>query len=359
MKKFSTAGFILVLASSLTSMAPASAADQPRCEFLQNAPDQHKVVRGDTLWGISGKFLQHAWCWPQVWGLNKDEIKNPHWIYPGQIVYFDRAAGKLRVGTPSATGPQGTSDVRLSPQVRIENLEKDAIPTIPTSAIEPFLVQPIAVEKNALNGAPRIVSVQEGRVFLAKGDKAYVLGDLKDSTTFQAFRPGKALIDPDTKAVLAYEATYLGNLVLDRASKSPGEAHRFIVSTSKEEMGVGDRMLPMPATPIVNYVPHPPAKRVAARIVSVFGGVNQAGQNQVVTINRGAKDGVDVGTVLTLYRYGEVIVDRTEGSKKSVRLPEEHYGDLFVFRVFNNIAYALVMQVTDAVQVGDVAKSPE
>jgi hypothetical protein len=371
MKKFSTAGFILAFASALVPLtAAAQAADkaaapatdktpsQARCEFLQNAPDQHKVVRGDTLWGISGKFLQHPWCWPQVWGLNRDQISNPHWIYPGQIVYFDRAAGRLRLGT--AKGSQGgTADVRLSPQVRMEGLEQDVIPSIPTSAIEPFLSQPLAVDENALASAPRIVAVQEGRVMISKGEKAYVRGDLKDGKAFQVFRPGKPLRDPDTQAILAYEATYLGTIRLDRAGKTDDEAHRFIVAKSKEEMGVGDRMVAVPPTPVVNYMPHAPAAKVAARIVGVYGGVAEAGQYQIVSINRGSKDGMDVGTVLSLYRYGATIVDRTDGKRDSVKLPEEYYGNLFVFRIFNNISYGLIMQVTDVVQVGDVARSPE
>jgi hypothetical protein len=359
MKKFSTAGFILAFASTFTLLTAAPgvhAANAARCEFLVNAPDQHVVVMGDTLWGISGKFLQHPWCWPQVWGINRAQIRDPHWIYPGQIVYFDRAAGRLRLG--KATGQQGASNVRLSPQTRIEGLGQDAIPAIPASAIEPFLTQPLIIEQNELKDAPRIVAAQEGHVFLGKGDKAYVRGDLKGGTSFQAFRPGKPLRDPATKAILGYEAAYLGTLKLDRAAKSDDEAHRFIVVTSKEEMGVGDHLVPVPPTPIINYVPHPPEAAVDARIVSVYGGVTQAGQNQVVTINRGKQDGIDVGTVLQLYRLGAIIADRTD-NKNPVKLPDEQYGTLFIFRIFNNISYGLIMQVTDSVQVGDIAKSPE
>lgn len=362
MKKFSTAGFILAFASAFTLLATApaaQAANATRCDFLANAPDQHVVARGDTLWGIAGKFLQHPWCWPQVWGINRAQIRDPHWIYPGQIVYFDRAAGRLRLGKPTGAGQrQGSSDIRLSPQTRIEGLGQDAIPAIPASAIEPFLTQPLIIEQNELKDAPRIVAAQEGRVFLGKGDKAFVRGDLKGGTSFQAFRPGKPLRDPVTKAIIGYEAAYLGTLKLDRAAKADDEAHRFVVVTSKEEMGVGDHLVPVPPTPLINYVPHPPAAVVDARIVSVYGGVTQAGQHQVITINRGKQDGIDVGTVLQLYRLGAIIADRTD-NKNPVKLPDEEYGTLFIFRVFNNISYGLVMQVADAVQVGDIAKSPE
>lgn len=364
MKNFSTAGFILAFASAAASLSaavanPAHAANTARCAFLPNAPDQHLVVRGDTLWGISGKFLQHPWCWPQVWGLNRDQIRNPHWIYPGQIVYFDRVAGRLRLG--SATGSRGTDgipDVRLSPQVRIEGLGQDAIPAIPANAIGPFLSQPLIIEENELKDAPRIVAAQEGHVFLGKGDKAYVRGDLNGGTSFQVFRPGKPLRDPVTKSILGYEAAYLGTLKLDRAAQADNEAHRFVVVTSKEEMGVGDQLLPVPPTPITNYVPHPPVSLIDARIVAVYGGVTQAGQNQVVSINRGQKDGLDIGSVLDLYRFGAIIADRTD-NKKLVKLPDEQFGNLFIFRIFQNVSYGLIMQVTDAVRVGDVAKSPE
>ncbi|MDQ9169262.1 LysM peptidoglycan-binding domain-containing protein [Oxalobacteraceae bacterium R-40] len=366
MKKFSTAGYLFIFALSTGAVsfnalaadtAASTATKTTRCSFKANAPDKHKVVRGDTLWDISGKFLDHPWCWPQVWGLNRDQIRDPHWIYPGQIVYFDRAAGRLRLGTP-AGDKSALPNVKLSPQVRTEGMGQDAIPAIPSAAIEPFLSQPLIVNENDLQTAARIVAVQEGRVFLGKGDKAYVRGDLKGGTSFQVFRPAKPLRHPQTKEILGYEAAYLGTVTLDRAAKAEDEAHRFIVSSSKEEMGIGDRLIPVAPTPILNYIPHAPATAVDARVVSVYGGVMQAGQNNVITISSGKDEGIDIGTVLHLYRFGGIIADRTD-DKKPVKLPDEQYGTLFVFRVFDKLSYALVMQVTDAVQVGDVAKSPE
>lgn len=361
MKKFSTAALLLALASATTSFAAENdkVMNSPRCVFKPNAPDQHKVVRGDTLWDISGKFLTHAWCWPQVWGMNREDIRNPHWIYPGQIVYFDRAAGRLRLGKPVAGSAGGVETVRLSPQIRTEGLGKDAVPAIPSNAIEPFLSQPLVVGESELNTAPRIVATQEGRVLLGRNDKAYVRGDLGDGTSFQVFRPGTPLKDPETQAILGYEAAYLGTIKLDRAAQKSDEAHVLKVVSSQQEMGVGDRLLPVPPTPILNYVPHPPEKQVNARVMSVYGGVSQAGQNQIVTVNRGKNEGLDVGTVLELYRFGGTIIDRTEKSKPTVKLPDHQYGSLFIFRVFDNISYGLVMQVTDSVKIGDVAKSPE
>src|SRR5690606_27538379 len=150
-----------------------------------------------------------------------------------------------------------------------------------------------------------------------------------------------------------------GTLRLVRASTSESEPHTFVVTNSKEEMGVGDRMVPQEPTPIVNYVPHPPEQQVVGQIMSVYGGVTQAGQNQIVTINRGAKDGLDRGSVLELYRLGMMMKDTTDPEKTVMKLPDEQYGDLFIFRVFNHVSYGLIMEVRDTAQVGDIVRSPE
>ncbi|WP_076592631.1 LysM peptidoglycan-binding domain-containing protein [Herminiimonas arsenitoxidans] len=366
MKNFSTAALFLTLVSAVLpatafSQTPSNAVSgNARCAFLANAPDQHVVVRGDTLWGISGKFLERPWCWPQVWDMNREQIRNPHWIYPGQTVYFDRVAGRLRLGKEVGSDNSGVPTVRLSPQVRSTDAASDAISAVSFKSIEQFLTKPLIVEVDELKNTPRIVATQEGHVFLASGDKAYVRGDLQGRTSFQAFRPGKPLKDPVTKQIIGYEAMYLGTLKLQRLSKAENEPHTLTVVTAKEEMGVGDRLIPEEPTPFINYVPHAPEQPLEARIVSVYGGVSQAGQNQIVAINRGAKDGVDIGTVLELRRLGLMVPDRTTGNGRGlIKLPDEQYGELFVFRVFNNISYGLVMQVRDTVQVGDIAKSPE
>ncbi len=370
MKKFSTAAalhVLLALAASIGSIGVVQTASaepaarmpsSARCEFLPNAPDQHKVVRGDTLWGISGQFLKSPWCWPQVWGMNRAQIHNPHWIYPGQIVYFDRAAGRLRLGSPKGDGFDGAGGTeKLSPQVRSNGLGNDAISTIPAGLIAPFLSQPLIIEDGQMDNAPHIVAAAEGRVNLGRGDKAYVQGDLGDGTSFQVFRPGEAINDPVTKKVIAHEAKYLGTLKLVRPAQTSDEASTFTVVDAKEEMGIGDLLVASPLAPVLNYVPHPPATDTQARIASIYGGVENAGQNQIVTINQGSADNIDVGTVLQLYRTGELVADPI--SKRTIKLPDEQYGTLFIFRVFNHISYGLIMEVRDTVDVGDIARSPE
>lgn len=367
MKNFSTVGVVLALSAFLPDVAHAA---NSRCAFKPNAPDSHLVVRGDTLWGISGKFLEHAWCWPEVWGLNKEDIKNPHWIYPGQTVYFDRVNGRLRLGKPldgsGANGAQGNnSDLNLKPQIRSQDVGADAVTSIPSGVIEPFLTQPLIIEADELANAPVIAAAQEGRVHLGTGDKAYVRGDLRGGTSFQVFRPAQALKDPDTGKVIGHEAYFLGTVKLSQIARAGTDLHTFVVGSFHQEMGAGDRLLPAPPTPILNYAPHPPVKDVKARVMSVYGGVTHAGQNQIVSVNRGALDGLDLGSVLELSRTGILVEDRTakkkllQFSKPTIKLPDEEYGNLFIFRTFKHISYGLVMQVRDSVQVGDSAQSPQ
>jgi hypothetical protein len=363
MKNFSTVSTRLAWVALFAAASAVSAAPL-KCEFRADAPDQHLVVKGDTLWDISGRFLEKPWCWPTVWGMNRDEIANPHWIYPGQIIWFDRAAGRLRLGNQLAAGVNDPSTQHLGPRVRTEGLGKDAVPSIPPGVIEPFLTQPLIIEDDELNGAPRIIATQEGRVFLGKGDKAYVRGELKDHTSFQVFRPGAALKDPVTKQVIGYEAFYLGTLKLQAEAKPGSDVHTFSVATAAQEMGKGDQLRAVPPTPMQNYAPHPPEQAVDARVVAIYGGVTHAGQNQIVSINRGKLDGLDIGTVLQLYHVGRTVSDSTAskswyGREQQVKLPDEEVGSLFIFRTFKHISYGLIMQVTAPVEVGDVARSPE
>jgi len=368
MKNFSTVGTRLVLAALFSGVTAVSAAPL-KCEFRADAPDQHVVVKGDTLWDISGKFLDLPWCWPTVWGMNREEIANPHWIYPGQIIWFDRAAGRLRLGNriDANSGVNDPSKLRLQPQLRTEGLGKDAVTSIPAGVIEPFLTQPLIIEDDELKGAPRVIATQEGRVFLGKDDKAYVRGELNGHTSFQVFRPGKPLKDPVTKQVIGHEAFYLGTLKLQSEAQpgSGSDVHTFMVASAKEEMGKGDQLRAIPPMPMQNYVPHPPEQKLESRVVAIYGGVTHAGQNQVVSINRGKLDGLDVGAVLQLYHAGRTVSDSTAAkgwlgmSEQKVRLPDEEVGSLFIFRVFKHISYGLIMQVSAPVEVGDVAKSPE
>jgi hypothetical protein len=363
MKNFSTVVTRLV-AAGLVACVVAGPVQAANCSFRPNAPDQHIVVKRDTLWDISATFLANPWCWPEVWGLNRDDIRNPHWIYPGQVIYFDRARGRLSLLRPGGDEGAGMPVTRLSPQVRTEGLGKDAVQSIPAGMIEPYLTQPLIVEPGELAAAPRIAASQEGHVYLGVGDKVYVRGDLKGGSTFQVFRPGSALRDPDTNKVIAHEATYLGTVTLQAEARPGVDVHTFTVTSSNQEIGIGDRLIATPPAPLRNFVPHAPERPVRARLMSIHSGVTYAGQSQVVAVNRGSIDGLDVGSVLELYHFGKTVADPGQRGflgigRSSIRLPDEQYGTLFVFRVFRNVSYGLIMQVTAPAQVGDVAKSPE
>ena len=328
----------------------------PLSELADNAPDSYTVKSGDTLWGISGMFLKSPWRWPELWGMNLDQIRNPHLIYPGQNLYLVKTNGRasLRVGD----GSEGGSG-RLSPRVRSSDLG-NGIPSISLNLIEPFLNEAVIFDENELAKAPRIVGAQEGRVFLSRGDLAYVRGDLGQSRNFRVFREPRPLKDPTTGEVLGYEAIYLGVAEFTRkgdSSKGDIVPDTFTLTTVRQEIRAGDKLSPVPSREFINYVPHAPGKEISGQIVSVYGEAVTAGQNQIVALNRGSKDGMENGHVLALWRDGERTVDKTDGNAK-IKLPDERHGSLFVFRVFNRMSYALILSVQVPVSAGDRFTQP-
>lgn len=343
---------IIALLSLCTLFAVPAFADEA-VPVKQDAPDRYVVVKGDTLWGISGKFLKQPWRWPEIWKLNKEEIKNPHWIYPGDVVVLDRTTGSLRLIKNEKY--QGRNFVKLSPQIRVEPDQHEAIPVISPADIGPFLSQPLVVEKDGLENAPQIIANEENRVVIGAGNRAYVEGLKPDGPKqWHIFHPGKALIDPDTKKVLGYEAVYLG----DARVLKFGDPSTIEVIKAVQEILRGDRLVAATNVELANFVPHAPERAVHARIISAYGGVAETGRNSIVALNRGAKDGLDAGAVLALMRAGETATYQADDKTRRVTLPEERYGLILVFRTFDHVSYALVMQSTLSVHVGDAAENP-
>jgi len=319
-------------------------------EIRDSAPDRHVVAKGDTLWDISAKFLKDPWKWPQIWGMNKDTIKDPHWIYPGDVIVLDRATGTLHIGGETKAGSSGTV-VKLSPRARAQSSEHNAIPSIPAGDIAPFLSRVRVIDKNELSGAPTLVGTYEQRVILGKDDIAYVKGLSEgNGPHWQVYRPGKALLDPDSKEVLGYEATYLGEAEVEKLA----DLSTIKITKSIQEINKGDRLVQSNGEFANNYVPHAPGSQLAARVISIYGGVSQAGQNAIVTLNKGLRDGLENGHVLALYRKGETVKDNGE----VLTLPDVRYGLLFVFSTFDKVAYALVMQTRLPVELLDSALTP-
>lgn len=366
-----------VTAAQRTTAQQVAQQGIPEQELTANAPAQYTVKRGDTLWAISGMYLRQPWRWPDLWGMNLSSIANPHLIYPGQVLYLVRSNGYARLSTTAPNGDPGV--VRLSPQTRESSLKDLALPTLPPHLIEPFLAEPLVVGSLALTQAPRIIATQDKRVLMAKGDRAYVRNsggqlistDKHQPSSYRIFRDATALKDPVSGEILGYEAKYLGSAtvvrgesVLESADGQPAQATPGTVdiTRSKNEIRAGDRLLPSPAPQYLSYVPHAPVKNVeGAAVVSIYGdsvGYNAA-QNQVIAINKGAQDGMDIGTVLELVSKGNVIVDKTSPTRDTVKLPDEANGYAMVFKVFDRVSYALITTAQRGVNVGDGLHSPQ
>ena len=333
----------------------------PLSDLAPNAPDSHTVQPGDTLWGISSIFLKTAWRWPELWGMNLEQIRNPHLIYPGQVLVLDKIDGRATLRLAGSGSGAPTNTVRLSPRVRSELLDGGAIAAIPLHLIAPFLTEAVVFNANELDVAPRIVATQEGRVMVTRGETAYVRGDLSGARDFRLFRQLVPLRDPLTSEVLGFEGRYVGTAEATRGAETGGAVlvpATFRITSTRLEAVVGDRLSPVPQQELVAYVPHAPSSPVDGRIVALYGDGLRAGQNHVVSINRGQRDGMERGHVLALWRAGRAVVDSTTADKAAMRLPDERHGLIFVFRVFERVSYALILNVQDPVRSGDRFTQP-
>ncbi|PXW87661.1 LysM domain-containing protein [Nitrosomonas sp. Nm84] len=337
----------MILSLSLLSVTPANA---DNIILRSDTPDRYVVVPGDTLWGIASRFLKDPWRWPEIWGFNREQVKNPHKIYPGDIVVLEKLLHGYRLHLADDNGDLRT--VKLSPKIRMEQSASTAIPSIPAATIEPFLSQPLVIEKDGLANAPYVLGSSDSRVILSTGNTIYVSGLPEDKgIAWQIFRPGKALKDPDQKdQILGYEAIYLGNAKADVFA----EVSTVTITRATEEILKGDRLVPSPDIIFNNYAPHAPESPINGRIISVYGGVTEIGRGAIVTLNKGESDGLEMGHVLAIYRKSQA----KSLTGDMVQLPDERTGLVFVFRVFNKISYALVVQSTHSIRILDAVKTP-
>ena len=347
----------------------------------KDAPAHYTVVKGDTLWGISGKFLSHPWQWPQIWGMNKAEIKNPHWIYPGDIITLSVVNGQPHL---SLEPGHNTLDVKLSPHVRSETLGNGAILPIPAEDIRAFAVQPFVLDTDSMKHAPRIVEYQNAHLDVTTGDKVYATSDGSKVTHWKIVRPLQAIIDPDTKQILGYSANWLG----DARTIKPGDPQRLLITAASKEIQRDDRLLPATTTPEhenFRYVPHEPTKPIIGRVLSVVDIMAEGGTYNSIIINKGRADGVDTGTVLAIYhnphaRKNDVFHEKTvympwatdtdsvtEGEDTSrtrdyhdqkIPVPDNRIALCMVYRVFDKVSYAMIMNSTASVSALDGIKNP-
>ena len=361
---------IIALLAAALAAAPLMAEQRTEAGLQDGAPDRYVVIPGDTLWSIAAKFLKDPWRWPEMWKLNREEIKNPHLIYPGDVIVLDRSGPKpeLKMG----------ETVVLSPRLRAEDTSKQAIPSIPPRVIEPFLSRPLVIEPDGLDNAPRIVAAQADRVYLGSGDIAYVSGikDAKIDSLWQIYRSGKPLIDPETKKTLGYEAVFLGDGKVTRL----GDPATIEIFGAQQEIGKGDRLVAAAPLVLKSYAPHAPDKPIQGHIIATRGGLRETGPQNVVTLNKGRNDGLEPGHVLALSRLGRTVNDdvqhkqatkakdtpfsvsklfgRLAPEKETIKLPDERYGLVFVFRTFDRVSYALVMSASRTVLIDDVVSTP-
>ena len=352
-----------------TSTKPANRRATGPLQLAADAPSTYIVVKGDTLWDISGRFLKEPWRWPEIWNMNREQIKNPHWIYPGDVIYmsFD-ANGNPRLSMTSGVGGTG-DDARLQPKVRVDTLSQ-AIPSIPSKVIAPFLSLPLVIEEGALANAPRIIAAEDGRVVIGAGNIAYALGlQQSQGVKWQIYRPGKVLKSAEGE-VLGFEANYLGEAKVVRF----GESSTIEILRSTQEILRGDRLTPTMDTAVPSYSPRSPAMFVSGSVISFLNGVDTGAQYSIVALNLGKREGMEVGHVLATLRKGATVSavdpigqadkwtsttsDGTTQSSGTVKLPDERNGLVFVFRVFEKVSYALVMSTRRPLQLGDLVQTP-
>ena len=357
--------FLIISLLAGIGLMPLSAARADDLQVQENAPDRYTVVKGDTLWDISGRFLKQPWRWPEIWRLNKEEIKDPHWIYPGDVIVLDRSTQppRLRIegrGAPgeggsalgSAQDGSGAGDrVRLSPGVQKLSREQ-AIPSIPLHDIQAFMGHPLVVEARDVDTQPKISAFDGHRTLGTAGDSLFVRGALPPGVSvFQVYRPGSALVNPRTKEILAYRADYVGDVRLSEL----GAVSRFTILPGGREMQAGDRLMKPESSSEVSFVPRAPASPVNGYLISTDDKRTLAARHEVVAISLGKQDGLFPGNVLAVYPSHDE-TDYVE--KNSLDLPETRSGLLFVFRTFDRVSYALVVQSQRALNVPDLVRNP-
>lgn len=348
-------GLLLVLTTSL-SFAATSA---DKVQVADNAPDSYTVRKGDTLWAISGMFLKQPWRWPEVWRMNQDQIRNPHLIYPGQVVVLERTGPALSVGRNVSGAAAAVDKIpyeRRSPQVYSTPVES-AISSVPLEAIRPFLSEPLVDDGEDDGARPTIVAIQEQRVVGGEGDTVFAKNLPNDVDAWHIYRRGNPIKDPVTQGVLGYEAQFVATARTTTAGEGR-QAAALRITNAKHEVSAGDRLVPAGKSEIMAFVPHAPTADMQGNVASIYGGVGSAGRYSVITVNQGRNASMEPGHVIALYRNRGTVTYRADGTREEYDLPDNRLGLAFVFRVFNRLSYALVMDAAEPVAIGDKVTAP-
>lgn len=350
MKRFLSGVFLGLLALS------SFAAD---LELRDGHPNEYVVKKGDTLWDISSTFLSKPWYWPEIWHMNP-EVENPHLIFPGDVLRLVYVDGQPRIvaqrGDASRTvvmSPGADGD-RMKPRVRTSPID-NAIPAIPLDKINAFLSRSRILEDDALETSPYVIAGSSGRILSGAGDRLYARGKFdQNEKIYGVFRPGKVFQDPQTKEVLGVEAIDIGS---GKAVAFNGDVATIQINGSREEIRVKDRLLPYNERKVTaTFMPSAPQETIDGMIIGVEGGVTQVGTMDVVMLNKGEREGIEVGNVLAIYKTGEVVRDQVNNDL--IQLPDVRSGLLMVFRTFNKMSYAIVLNANQPLAVMDKVRNP-
>ena len=346
----------LSLALFLVTSVVASVVSAEVIDLKPGHPVDYVVKEGDTLWGISQKFLDDAWLWPEIWQIN-EQIGNPHLIYPGDViglVYMGDQV-KITIKERAVEVPKELGPIKLMPSARISAITS-AIPPIPMSAISSFMTNSRIVKSKVLKNSPYVVAGDDNRLLAGGGGRVYARGFMVDEpqNSYGVFRKGQVFVDPDTSEVLGMEAR---EVAAAKVSSWDGDVATLKLASSREEVMVGDRLLSTDERLVIaNFMPSAPKEDISGRMIAVLGGVTQIGQYNVVVLNQGKRDGLEEGNVLAIYKEGKIIIDRVTRSK--VKLPAERAGLLMVFRSFEKVSYGLILRAKRPLTVGDAVRNP-
>lgn len=336
----------------------------------EDAPETYTIVKGDTLWDISGRYLDKPWRWPELWE-NNPQIANPHLIYPGDVISLYYVDGQPTLGinrgesdlnriepdTDPSINPSPET-VKLSPRIKATPIDS-AIPVVPIENIHQFLLDLKVLGKATMDKAPYIVRGQEGRIIAAQGERVYAKGlDRAESgQTFQIYHQGKPIKDPETGNIIAYESILVGNAKLEQA----GTPSTLLITSSKREARPGDRLLTTTSeAELSNFYPRVPDGPISAKILNAVDGASIIGRNQAVIINAGTQQGLGRGHVLSTFTKPIRVPDNVSSDPSdAVTLPSERSGTLMVIRPFENLSYALVMESLMPLRLLDEVRTPE
>lgn len=318
-------------------------------ELNDDVPETYTVRKGDTLWGISGMYLRQPWLWPELWDVNP-QIDNPHLIYPGDELYLTWVDGQPRLRLRRGR------DVKLEPGMRVSSLDL-AIPLIPLDEIGAFLLRHRILVADDLNNSAYLVAADQGHLISAPGDRVYGRGPFPEGErSFGIFRAGDTYRDPLTGELLGYQAMDIGNA--RRLSSDGDDVTELEVTRVTEEVRIGDRFLPQEDRVLeATFQPRAPDSEIEGGLmIAVDRGVSQIGTNDIVVLNRGTREGLEVGHVLAIYQAGERVFDQV--ARQNVTLPDTRAGLLMVFEVFDKASYALVLKASRPLKVLDKIKNP-